>query len=62
MSHLSPQKNVKTMTLSQIIAKDSYYDVEIPEAGMWKVRVVIQDGKVTSQDVTEQRKKEKVKK
>lgn len=29
---------------------------------MWKVRVVIQDGKVTSQDVTEQRKKEKVKK
>lgn len=49
------------MTLSQIIAKDSYWDVEIPEGGMWKVRVVIQKGKVTSQDVTEQRKKEKVK-
>lgn len=49
------------MTLSQILAQNSYYDVEIPDKGMWKVRVVIQNGKVIGQDVTEQRKEEKIK-
>jgi len=49
------------MTLSQIIARDSYYDVEIPSEGKWKVYLVIQHGRVTLQDVTEQRKEEKVK-
>lgn len=49
------------MTLSQIIAQNSFYDVEIPEKGTWKVRIVIQDGRVSGQDVTEQRKEEKIK-
>jgi len=50
------------MTLSQIIAKNSYFDVEIPPEGKWKVYTVIQDGQVRLQDVTEQRKEEKIKK
>lgn len=50
------------MTLSQIITKDPYYDVEIPPKGKWKVYLVIQDGRVKLQDMTEQRKEEKIKK
>ena len=36
------------MNLSQIIAKDSYYDgeLEIPPKGQWMVRVLIRDGKI----------------
>lgn len=44
------------MTLSQIIAKDSYFDVKIPDEGKWKVYLVIQDGHIKLQDITEQRK------
>ena len=39
------------MTLSQIIAKDSYYDMEIPK-GHHKIFLVIQDGNVTREEVT----------
>lgn len=49
------------MTLSEIIARNSYYDVEIPDEGKWKVYLVIQDSKVKLQDVTEQRKVEEEK-
>lgn len=36
------------MTLSQILARDSYYDekTEIPSKGQWVVRVLIRDGKI----------------
>ena len=36
----------KHMTLSQIIAKDSHYDVRIP-MGHWSVRIEIVNGRVT---------------
>lgn len=49
------------MTLSEIIARQSYYDVEIPEKGHFKVHLIIHDGKIQKpQDVTEQRKEGKV--
>lgn len=36
------------LTLSQILAKNSYYDrkTEIPLEGQWNVRVFIRDGKI----------------
>ena len=50
-----------TLSLSQIVARNSFYDVEIPSEGKWKVYMVIQNGKVEQQDVTEQRKEEEIK-
>lgn len=46
------------MTLSQIIARGSYYDVEVPDEGTWKIRVIIQKGKVKHQSITEEREEE----
>lgn len=43
------------MTLSQIIARQGYFDKEIPDKGTWKVRVVIRDGKIDRQSITEER-------
>jgi hypothetical protein len=44
------------MTLSQIIARQSYYDIEVPEKGKLKIHLIIQDGKIQKpQDVTYQR-------
>lgn len=40
------------MTLSQIIARCSEADVEIPDMGKWKVYLVINDGSLFHQDVT----------
>lgn len=34
------------MTLSQIIAKDHYYDINIPDKGHWDIWMKIVDGKV----------------
>jgi len=50
------------MTLSQIIAKDPYYDEEIPDKGKYKVFLVIQEGEIELSDITKQKKREKVKK
>ena len=50
------------MNLSQILAKDSYMDEEIPSKGKWKVFLVIQDGEIELMDVTRQKKREKIKK
>lgn len=48
------------MTLSQIIAEDPYYDVEIPEKGHIKIHLIIHDRKIQDpQDVTNQRRKKK---
>lgn len=47
------------MTLSQIIAKDSYYDVEIPADGQWNVRLLIRDGKILNAWKEESLKKPK---
>jgi len=46
------------MTLSQIIAKDSYYDEEIPGKGKYKVFLVIQDGRVELMEMGKQKRKE----
>lgn len=46
------------MTLSQIIAKDSKFDKEIPSVGHWAVRLEIQNGCVVFAEVTEKIKKE----
>lgn len=43
------------MTLSQIIARQSFYDKEIPDKGTWKIRVIIQNGKIEHQSITEER-------
>lgn len=51
------------MTLSQIIAKDSYYDEEIPDKGHFSARVDIVNGRVDYGEVTKKKKKvEKIKK
>lgn len=40
------------MTLSQIIARDSHYDREIPLEGYWDVWVKIENGKVSNVKIT----------
>lgn len=50
------------MTLSQILAKDSYYDEDIPSVGKYKVFLVIQDGEIELMDVTRQKKRGEIKK
>lgn len=45
------------MTLSQILAKDSYMDEEIPDKGKWKVFLVIQEGEVELMDITKQKRR-----
>jgi len=45
------------MTLSQIIAKDSYYDQDIPVKGHFRIEIEIHDGTITLV-----RKEEKIKK
>lgn len=45
------------MNLSQIIAKDSAYDVRIPLEGHWSMRVDIVNGKVTYVEKVEKIKK-----
>jgi len=47
------------MTLSQILAKDTYYDREIAEEGQWKVFVLIKNGDVINVKIEENIKKEK---
>lgn len=46
------------MTLSQILAKDSYYDEDIPSTGKYKVFLVIQDGRVELMEMGKQKKRE----
>lgn len=50
------------MTLSQILAKDPYYDEDIPDKGKYKVFLVIQDGRVELMDVTKQKQRGEIKK
>lgn len=50
------------MTLSQIIAKDSYMDEEIPSKGKYKVFLVIKDGQVELMELGKQKKREKIEK
>jgi hypothetical protein len=45
------------MTLSQIIAKDSKYDKEIPSEGDWYVRIKIENGKIKFFGFEEQQNK-----
>jgi len=47
----------KHMTLSQIIAKDSTYDIRIPVQGQFSIRIEIKDGNVVFL-----KKEEKIKK
>lgn len=47
------------MTLSQIIARQSFYDKEIPDKGDWKIRIVVIGGKIEHQSITEELKESK---
>lgn len=50
------------MNLSQIIAKDSYWDEEIPDEGHYSARIEIVNGRVDYGEVTKKKKKvEKIK-
>ena len=51
------------MNLSQIIAKDSYWDEEIPDKGHFSAKIEIVNGRVDYAEVTKKKKKvEKIKK
>lgn len=43
------------MTLSQILARQGFYDKEIPAKGDFKIRLIVQNGVIKHQSITEER-------